>query len=214
MYKTIITKKYSNYKHGKRISFILILLFIGFSLLCHDLQAQKQYEKTPSDYEGPFYPITRQQDEDNDLTQFAGQTKRPQGDILNLNGVVLDIKGQFQKGVTIEIWQTDSKGRYKHPHDTSPGERDPYFQYWGKAVTKEDGSFYFNTIVPGEYAPRPAHIHFKVWVGGKEILTSQIYMKLDPSIRMSPRFKLQTIDLKTSKAGEFEGFFQIVIERQ
>lgn len=194
-----------------RITTIMILLMLGFSLLAQGALAENQYVKTPADYEGPFYPITKQQDEDNDLTRFAGQNERAKGEILNLKGVVLNIKGQPQKGVTIEIWQTDPQGRYRHPHDTSPGKRDPHFQYWGKTVTGKDGTYSFKTIIPGEYAPRPAHIHFKVWVDGKVILTSQIYMKLNPSILIPPGLKLQTIDLKSNKAGEFGGFFQIVI---
>ena len=113
---------------GKQILYILIHLVISFALVSQSIYAQDQYVKTPSDYEGPFYPITKQQDEDNDLIHFAGLAEQAKGDILNLKGVVIDTKGQPQKGVIVEIWQTDPQGRYRHPRDTSPGKRDPYFQ--------------------------------------------------------------------------------------
>lgn len=209
--KTDIVTAASGNLGGKPIKTILVLLMIVFSLTAQEALAQNQYVKTPSDYEGPFYPVTKQHDEDNDLIHVAGQSQPAQGDILNLKGVVLNTKGQPQKKITIEIWQTDPNGRYKHPQDTSPGKRDPNFQYWGKAETGEDGSFFFKTIIPGAYAPRPPHIHFKVWVDGKVRLTSQIYMNLKPSTPRSPKLDLQTIDLQTKQTGEFEGFFQIVI---
>jgi len=179
--------------------------------------AQDKYTKTPADYEGPFYPVIRQQDEDNDLIHVAGQLAPAKGDVLNLSGVVLNTKGQPQNGVTVEIWQTDPIGKYKDPRDSTPGKRDPNFQYWGKTITAEDGTFSFKTLVPGGYAPRPAHIHFKVWVAGQLRLTSQIYFQNYPGgsesakLLQSPEIDLLTIELKSADENEFAGYFQIVI---
>jgi protocatechuate 3,4-dioxygenase beta subunit len=179
--------------------------------------ALEKYEKTPSDYEGPFYTITRQSDEDNDLLHVAGQSAPARGDVLNLSGVVLNTRGEPQKDVIVEIWQTDPTGRYKDSRDSTPGKRDPNFQYWGKAKTAEDGTFSFKTLVPGGYAPRPAHIHFKVWVNDQLRLTSQIYFKNYPHSSEPARFSkstkldLQTIELESSRESEFSGYFQIVI---
>jgi protocatechuate 3,4-dioxygenase beta subunit len=171
--------------------------------------------KTPADYEGPFYPVTGQEDIDNDLVHVKGQTGIAKGEILNLSGTVVNTSGEPQQNVTVEIWQTDPQGRYKHPGDSTPGDRDPHFQYWGAAVTDRDGSFFFKTIVPGAYYPRPAHIHYKIWRDGKLLLTSQIYLKKPaegarpPSL--SGQMELQTVDLNPVKNGEFETFFRIVI---
>jgi protocatechuate 3,4-dioxygenase beta subunit len=171
--------------------------------------------RTPADYEGPFYPVTRQEDIDNDLVHVKGRTGIAKGDILNLSGVVVNTKGEARENLIIEIWQTDPHGRYKHPGDSTPGERDPDFQYWGAAATGADGTFSFKTIVPAAYNPRPAHIHYKVLQDGKVILTSQIYFrKPDERSRrpsMTPQIELQTIDMQPTTSGEFAAFFRIVI---
>ena len=197
-----------------------IILVVVFSFFCPVLQnavAEDQLKKTPADYEGPFYPVSSQQDIDNDLVHVKGQSGVAEGDILNLSGLVVNTGGEPQKNITIEIWQTDPQGRYKHPGDSTPGERDPHFQYWGAAITDSAGAFFFKTIIPGAYKPRPAHIHYKVLQDGKVILTSQIYFRERneqertrlPS--MTSQIEAQTADLKATNDGEFEAFFRIVI---
>jgi len=194
--------------------FALLLTVLCLTVL--QASAGEQLVKTPADYEGPFYPVTRQQDIDNDLVHVKGRTGTAKGTLLNLSGQVVNTRGEAQQNLIIEIWQTDPQGRYKHPGDTKPGERDPNFQYWGAARTGPDGSFFFKTIVPGAYEPRPAHIHYKVLKEGKVLLTSQIYF-LQPSERdrlpsMTPGIDLQTADLKpAATAGEFKTFFRIVL---
>lgn len=170
---------------------------------------------TPSDYEGPFYPVARQQDEDNDLIHVAGRTERAKGDILHLSGHVVDTAGNPVENAVVEIWQTDPDGLYKDPRDRSRGERDPNFQYWGKNETGADGSYSFITLVPGRYAPRPAHIHYKVWVDGRNVLTSQIYFSNHPDAKgdgAGPSTKpVQTVTLQKTPSGAFEASFRIVI---
>jgi len=194
--------------------FLVTLLFLC-SLSAQVSIAEEALVKTPADYEGPFYPVTRQDDIDNVLIHVKGQTGVAKGDILNLSGAVINTRGEPQQGVTIEIWQTDPDGRYKHPGDSTPGERDPNFQYWGAAATDTVGSFFFKTIVPGAYYPRPAHIHYKIWRDGNLILTSQIYFKKPAEGARPPsltgQMELQTVDLKPVENGEFEAFFRVVI---
>ena len=197
------------------LKIILLILLSSLCLAGQGSAARETYPKTPADYEGPFYPVTKQQDIDNDLVHVNGQTETARGDILNLSGVVINTMGEGQGNLIIEIWQTDPLGRYKHPGDSTPGERDPNFQYWGAAVTAADGTFFFKTIIPGAYEPRPAHIHYKVLRDGKVILTSQMYFR-DPSqgtkkYSMTSQVELQTVDLKAAENGEFEAFFRIVI---
>jgi protocatechuate 3,4-dioxygenase beta subunit len=199
------------------IFYKLVLLAL---LACSFMPAQNALAaelliKTPADYEGPFYPVTSQQDIDNDLVHVKGRAGVAEGDMLNLSGVVVNTRAKVQANLIIEIWQTDPQGRYKHPGDSTPGERDPNFQYWGAATTGADGTFFFKTVLPAAYNPRPAHIHYKVLQDGKVILTSQIYFR-EPNERsripsMTSQTELQTIDLKPTENGAFEAFFRIVI---
>lgn len=186
-----------------------LLTFTQFS------RAQTALPQTPADYQGPFYPVIRQPDEDNDLIHVAGQAQAAQGDILYLTGEVVDRQGNPVKNAVVEIWQTDPQGLYKDKRDRSPGKRNPDFQYWGKAQTAGDGSYSFTTLVPGEYPPRPAHIHFKVWVDGEQRLTSQMYIcrpgssgKKDCLPGISD---LQELDLEKTSGGEYRGRFRIVL---
>lgn len=130
---------------------------------------------TPAQQEGPYYPVTKLDDRDNDLVELAGAVGAPNGQILAFDGTVYDANGMPLEGVTIEIWQTDANGVYLHPGDPDTDSRDPNFQFYGEAVTDAAGHYSFRTLFPGQYEPRPRHIHVKVKLDGQELLTTQFY---------------------------------------
>jgi protocatechuate 3,4-dioxygenase beta subunit len=141
---------------------------------------------TPKQVKGPFYPVTDQADEDNDLTLVKGATAPALGQVVYITGVVQD---QFCKpvpGALVEIWQACATGRYNHPSESNLSvSLDPNFQYWGQATTAADGSYSFKTIIPGAYPAdvdwwRPAHIHYKVTRLGYHELITQLYFEGDP----------------------------------
>jgi len=189
-----------------------VLLFLILVLVPHTTMSGENLVRTPGDSEGPFYPLVRQPDEDNDLIHVTGHARAAKGNILYLSGKVVNTEGQPMKDVEVEIWQTDPRGLYNDPRDSSPGERDPDFQYWGKTEARADGSFSFITLVPGKYEPRPPHIHFKVWINDTAVLTSQMYLKNLPGddslLRTDP---LQTIELKKKGDGTYTAFMRIVL---
>ncbi|HSF79898.1 MAG TPA: hypothetical protein VLA49_01610 [Anaerolineales bacterium] len=137
---------------------------------------------TPAQQEGPYYPVDKPADHDNDLVDFAGASQAPAGEILSLAGVVYDANGQRVQGALIEIWQTDSNGIYLHPDDPDTDQRDPNFQFYGETVTGADGVYSFRTILPGIYEPRPRHIHVKLRLDGEELLTTQFYFGNEVSL--------------------------------
>lgn len=137
---------------------------------------------TPAQTEGPYYPVEKPADRDNDLTVLAGAAGSPAGQVVEFGGKVYDAAGLPIPGLTVEIWQTDTNGIYDHPGDRSTAQRDPNFQFYGEAVTAADGSYSFRTILPGQYEPRPRHIHAKIKNGRQELLTTQIYFTGDPTL--------------------------------
>jgi protocatechuate 3,4-dioxygenase beta subunit len=143
---------------------------------------------TPAQGEGPYYTVNKPADRDNDLTIVSSQSGRPAGQVLEFSGRVYDATGLPIEGAVIEIWQTDNSGVYLHPNDPATGERDPNFQFYGEATTGVDGSYWFRTILPGKYEPRPIHIHFKVLVEGQVLLTSQFYFGGDPGLESDSLF--------------------------
>ena len=136
---------------------------------------------TPSQAEGPYYPVEKLADRDNDLVMLAGAAGIPAGDIIEFTGSLYDATGRPVAGAIIEIWQTDSNGIYLHPGDPSTARRDMNFQFYGESPTGVDGSYNFRTILPGQYEPRPRHIHVKVKLNGEELLTTQFYFASDDS---------------------------------
>ena len=136
--------------------------------------------RTPAQQEGPFYPVEKPEDIDNDLVVVEGLSDSAAGQILLLSGSLLTTKGEQVAGATIEIWQVDQNGIYLHPADPGIEDRDPNFQGYGESVTDEDGGWSFRTINPGYYEPRPRHIHLRVVTNGEVVLTSQIYFSDDP----------------------------------
>ena len=137
---------------------------------------------TPSQSEGPFYPVEKPKDKDNDLIVLEGAKGKPAGAVLEFGGALYDAAGMPVPAALIEIWQTDDNGIYLHPRDRGQAQRDVYFQSYGESVTAEDGSYSFRTIMPGSYSTRPRHIHVKVRLKGRELLTTQFYFANDPKM--------------------------------
>lgn len=133
---------------------------------------------TPAQVEGPFYPDPRTlRETDADLTR-VGAMRYAAAPPLQLSGTVLDPDGRPVPGAAVEIWQCDGQGRYHHPGDG--GRADPAFQGFGRLVTGRDGAYRFTTIQPVAYPGRPPHIHAKVWLGRRELLTTQFYLAGHP----------------------------------
>jgi protocatechuate 3,4-dioxygenase, beta subunit len=133
---------------------------------------------TPSDVEGPFYPLAFPTDTDNDLTQMSGgrASGSALGERLHVGGRVQTQDGSAIAGARVEIWQVDHGGSYIHPDGANrSAQRDAGFQGFGATLTDSDGRYQFTTIKPPPYAGRPAHIHFKVKRKGKPDFTTQLY---------------------------------------
>lgn len=142
-------------------------------------------ESTPRESAGPFYPIASQQDKDSDLTRVVGSSEVARGQIIIVEGLVLDNEGRPLADAAVEIWQANDAGRYAHPSDTNPAALDPNFQGWALTRSNKYGGFRFKTIMPGAYSvatnwQRPPHIHYKIFKRGYAALTTQMYFANHP----------------------------------
>ena len=131
---------------------------------------------TPSQTEGPFYPVRLPDDADHDLLR-NGRLSYRGGQPAWLEGTVTDLAGQPVRGAQVEIWQCDENGHYHHPGDG--GKADAAFQGFGRVTVGADGSYRFRTIRPVPYSGRTPHVHFKVRLGQRELLTTQLYVAGD-----------------------------------
>jgi protocatechuate 3,4-dioxygenase beta subunit len=124
----------------------------------------------PDVVDGPYYldkPILRQ-----DITE--GRKGIP----LEMRVRVVDSACRPVGGARVDCWQADSGGIYSDfPNQgddltvATPGET--FLR--GTQTTDAAGWVKFISIYPGWYRGRTAHVHFKIYVGGKTRLTSQMF---------------------------------------
>jgi protocatechuate 3,4-dioxygenase beta subunit len=179
--------------------------------------------RTPPQTEGPFYPDKLPLDTDNDLLIVNDTITPAVGEVTHLTGRILDAKGNPVRNALVEIWQCDSKGVYIHSGSANSERRDGNFQGFGRFLTGSTGEYYFRTIKPVPYPGRTPHIHYKIRKGGKELLTTQCYIKGEPrnardgiyrSIRDPKALAAVTIDfapIKESRIGELAARFDVVL---
>lgn len=139
-------------------------------------EAQTSRRLTPSQTEGPFYPDQQMQDADADLLK-NGNVNYASGQTAWVSGIVSDLEGKPVSGAVVEIWQCDAEGTYRHSR--SSGSAPMAFQGFGKVQVAADGRYKFRTIKPVAYPGRPPHIHMKIKLGSRELLTTQMYIEGD-----------------------------------
>jgi len=153
----------------------VIKMLAALPFLPAALKAQSSALKpTPQDALGPFYPPKWTGEIDNDLIAFAGKNFL-KGTPLVLTGRVLSVAGKPLVGATVEIWQTDDTGKYRHPDDDGAGPATRGYPGFGRTVSDAEGRYTFRTIKPMLYSGRPPHIHFKVAALGHRGLVTQMY---------------------------------------
>lgn len=186
-------------------------------LITPDVFAQELL--TPSSTEGPFYPDKYPLDTDNDLMVINDAINPAVGTVAYLSGRILDRRGNPVPHALVEIWQCDSNGVYIHSRGGDRAKMDGNFQGFGRFLATRKGEYYFRTIKPVKYAGRTPHIHTKVWVRGREILTTQCYNKGDAQNdrdflfgKVKAKRNLVEVEwkpIKDSKIGAVEGTWDI-----
>jgi len=131
---------------------------------------------TPQQTAGPFYPVTLPLDDDNNLTEVAGETGKAAGIISDVSGRIMDINGRALSNMRIEIWQCDANGRYRHPRENAARPLDENFQGHGFTITNAKGLYRFRTIRPVPYPGRTPHIHIAVFPADEHPFITQLYI--------------------------------------
>jgi len=140
---------------------------------------------TPEQTEGPYYI---------DVDSIRADVREDrEGVPVRLAVRVLDADGCTPvKDALFEVWHADAGGRYSgfESASTGPGGGRPgsgggaavsddrrYLR--GAQVTDADGIAQVTTIYPGWYQGRTVHIHAKVQLSNRELLTTQLYFDDD-----------------------------------
>lgn len=168
---------------------------------------------TPADDYGPFYPLDWSGEIDADLSSFAG--RRAEGTVLTISGTVRDTRQAALGNAVVEIWQTDARGRYRHP-GVPEQTRDPAFQGYGRVLTDANGNYRYTTVYPGSYGSRPPHVHIRVAAKGWPEFVTQIYFQGDnreggPAGRLPPGREALTVGVTKTSSGAQAARFDIVL---
>jgi protocatechuate 3,4-dioxygenase beta subunit len=183
----------------------------------------EELARTPRVTEGPFYPDRLPLDTDNDLLIVNNSITPAVGEITHLTGRVLGVNGEPIRNAVVEIWQVDGRGVYLHSSDSGQRQRDVNFQGFGRCATSSRGEYYFRTVKPVPYPGRTPHIHVRVKRGGRDVLTTQLFVNGHPQNRSDGIFRgirnplereLVLVDFQpipNSRIGELSANFDIVI---
>jgi len=125
---------------------------------------------TLSELTGPAGLERRLKIGDGDLSRAVPNGPRAMGQLISVEGRVVDEEGAPVARAVIEIWQANSAGKYIHELDRHDAPIDPNFSGVGRLLTDADGQFQFRSIKPGAYPVmesdwwwRPPHIHFSIF---------------------------------------------------
>jgi protocatechuate 3,4-dioxygenase beta subunit len=134
---------------------------------------------TPHQILGPYSPAVENPIATDDLTVVDGTAGHAQGEIIVVEGRVLNRAGEPVEGARLVIWQANSFGRYAHPNDHNPAPLDENFVGSAEIISGPGGEYRFRTVKPGAYPAgsdriRPPHIHFEIQ-GKFDRLITQMY---------------------------------------
>ena len=115
----------------------------------------------------------------SDLTRVGGGGGVAEGRHVYLFGQVMNADCQPATDATVEIWQADSRGQYKHPQHSTPEDLDPHFEYFGKVRVDDQGRYLIKTVLPKWYRifeiDRAEHVHMRIRSPANGVLTTEVY---------------------------------------
>jgi protocatechuate 3,4-dioxygenase beta subunit len=154
----------------KIFAFSTALFILPFTLIAHAEAATKTCSPTQAIEEGPYYLA----DTPNRSDVTEGQAGKP----ITLTFTVLNTSCKPIKNARVDIWYANSQGVYSgvanQGDDLGAGVNSGRFLR-GTQYSDSKGVVTFKGIYPGWYPARTIHIHEKIWVGNKQVLTTQTY---------------------------------------
>jgi protocatechuate 3,4-dioxygenase beta subunit len=99
----------------------------------------------------------------NNLAKKTGSFYRAFGEVIFIQGNISDSFGVPISNVALEIWQTNSAGKYHTLLEKNSEFFDKYFNMSGRTITDNLGNYHFITIMPGSISGRAPHINFNIY---------------------------------------------------
>jgi protocatechuate 3,4-dioxygenase alpha subunit len=136
------------------------------------------------------------------------RTGAPAGEVIEVEGRVLDGAGAPLGDVLLEIWQADGEGEFG--------------DLFGRCATTDDGGYRFRTVLPGRVAGPGNALqasHIDVGVLGRGLLrrlVTRIYFEgepgldEDPVLALAPEDRRETLIARRTEPGRYR--FDIVLQ--
>lgn len=144
--------------------------FIAASLSPTSFAAVKSCKATQAIEEGPYYLASTPTR--SDVTD--GQA----GKAITIKFTIRDTKCNAIKSARVDIWFANANGVYSgvanQGDDLGAGVNSGLFLR-GTQFSDAKGVVTFKGIYPGWYPVRTIHIHEKIWINNKQVLTTQTY---------------------------------------
>ncbi len=116
----------------------------------------------------------------NNLAKKVGSFYRAFGEIIFIQGTIIDSFGVPIDGVKIEIWQTNASGKYHTLLEPGSEYIDKYFSMSGRTITDNLGNYHFITIMPGATPGRAPHINMNLYHEKFGKLATEMYFENHP----------------------------------
>jgi len=181
-----ILRKAGQITTPERDEFVLLSDVLGLSSLVDMINSSDG--GTNSSVLGPFHIS-------NSPAKKMGADLRgdTEGELILVEGKVMDLLGKPISGATLDIWQTAPNGLYS----SQDPEQDTY-NFHALFTTGDDGSYCFTTVRPvsytvptdgpvgeilnatGRHPWRPSHLHYIIKAQGFRTLVTEVFPDDDP----------------------------------
>jgi protocatechuate 3,4-dioxygenase beta subunit len=138
----------------------------------------------------------------NNLVQKTGSFYAAFGEIIYVQGNITDSFNVPISGAIVEIWQTNSAGKYQTLLDENSDLVDKNFGMSGRTTTDNLGNYYFITVMPGFYLNRSPHINFNIYHSKFGKIETEMYFQDHPRNNLDYQYLSYTKeerDLLTAK---------------
>jgi protocatechuate 3,4-dioxygenase alpha subunit len=157
---------------------------------------------------GPFFRLG--------LSHLNGAEIAPSGtpgEVVTVEGRVLDGCGDPVSDAVVEIWQADANGRYNASEETALDTTVSVFTGFGRVPTDEQGRFRFSTVRPGPVPTQDGdlqapHLAVRVMMRGllRDLVTRMYFpsemLESDPVLQSVPEDRRGTLTAAHLPASE------------
>lgn len=126
----------------------------------------------------------------------AGKAVYARGELIYFSGVVYDRDCVPIANASVELWQTNTEGKYRYSDTGELLSPDPSFAGSGKAMTNNLGEYQFLTVFPGPYGRRAPHVHIRVTHEDFPTLFTEVFFEGDRRNDRDPKLQAMKGDLR------------------